>query len=116
MLDSIDAYRTPNSPLLRSSIARLNGGIEQSSSLKDGDIQVFKVEGSVTDTFTCRLVSGNGEVDLFMNDSGDFEGFDCQEESDATEKACTVGPGMKAAYAIVYAKVDSPGFQITCDI
>lgn len=89
-----------------------------------GATHVFELRDVPSDSLlTCTVTptssDDSGDLDLFLNDHGEFHDFACSAESNDRIQTCSMGSSSQVggiAYAFVYAVSGVSRFTLDCHI
>ena len=126
MLDNLQLYRstTAESLFMANSISSVVGHFEMGP-LATGATQVFELHEIPSDSLlTCTVTptssDDNGDLDLFLNDHGEFHDFACSAETNDRVQTCSMGSSSSqygaTAYAFVYAVSGVSSFTLDCHV
>jgi hypothetical protein len=84
--------------------------------LEPQKMNIFFISVPSSSTVTCTTDADNGDLDLYMNQIGLPESYDCESQTDFSYESCTIsaGPGKAYAFTLAFEKVSD--YTVTCTI
>jgi hypothetical protein len=110
---------TPNPPTPTGAgvgIELRNGAESDKFSLEPQDMDIFFISVPSSSTVTCTTDADNGDLDLYMNQIGLPESYDCTSDSLLSLESCTISAGPGNTYAFTFAFTQVSDYTVTCTI
>jgi hypothetical protein len=95
----------------------LTDGVESAKfSAGEGELKSFFINVPSASIVTCTTSADNGDLDLFMNQNGGLDEFDCISDSDTSFERCKISAGPGRTYALTAVLKETSDFTVTCTI
>jgi hypothetical protein len=110
---------TPNPPTPTGAgdgIELMNGVKSAKFPLQPQDMDIFFISVPSSSTVTCTTDAAKGDLDLYMNQIGLPESYDCESDSQSALESCTISARPGKVYAFTFAFTQVSDYTVTCTI